>query len=112
MGPTLRAAIDAAYQAFGRYGVGPQLEVCSCCVSESAVAALVATPLRELPAELLCEFTDSAHGEGRVEEVKYFLPRYFELLAQGEETSHIGVSLKRLGECDWLSWPRDEALVV
>src|SRR5262245_11144433 len=77
--------------------------------------ALVATPLRAIPSALLAEYTNSAHGydDGRiVTELRYFLPRYFDLIAAGDPPDHMGldICLRRLGDAGYReNWPRPEA---
>jgi hypothetical protein len=106
---------------FGRYRIGNTLEVCHCpvCMTEEAERRLLATPLADIPATLLAEYTNSAHGydDGRIaDELRYLLPRYFELIAAGDpphpslETS---LCLDRLGYADWGDrWPAAEAAAI
>jgi hypothetical protein len=86
MRPELRAIIDDAYDVFGGYRVRHSLSVCHCnsCMTVEHEQLLLKTPLREIPSHLLAEYTGSAHSrdDGPVaRERRYFLPRYFELLA-------------------------------
>ena len=106
-------AVEQAYEVFAQYSVGSRLDVCRCSVcmdDEDIERQLTTTPLRNISAELLCEFTNSAHAAGRATEVKYFLPRYFDLLAMRQQTSHNGteMALGRLAESDWETWPANE----
>jgi hypothetical protein len=114
--PALQDAVEAAYQVFAGYQAGPRLAVCHCpcCMSDETEAALLAADRRAVSRELLCEFTNSAHGAGNPDQVRYFLPRYLELLAQGEETSVLGLetSLGRLREVAWEAWPEAEVQVI
>lgn len=116
-GPELAEVVEEAYRVFGDRRVGRRLHVCRCavCFGDDATveAALVSTPLRDIPAATLAEYTNSAHGWH--EEMEYFLPRYLDLLARGEEVSHIGFeySLSRLSYADWReTWPAAEREVV
>jgi hypothetical protein len=76
------------------------------------------TPLREIPTDVLAEYTNSAHGwdDGPVaREMRYFLPRYFELLARNDPPDMMGIDicLRRLGYAGWRGkWPDAEAGVV
>jgi hypothetical protein len=113
------AVIDNAYRVFARYKLGGRIIVCKCpsCVGPQAERELIKTPLRALSAETLAEYTNSAHDwDGKVEEdLKYFLPRYFELLALGQVPSTIGVDtcLRRLSNADYrTTWPEAEAKAV
>ena len=121
MTPELAAAVEHAYRVFARYTLGDDLIVCRCnvCVdSPETERVLVSTPLRELAAEWLAEYTNSAHGydEGRIaDELRHFLPRYFDLIALGASPCHIGLAyaLTRLGEADYRThWPAAEAAAI
>ena len=92
MSPELSAAIEDAYRVFARYRIGGDLVVChcNCCMAEEAERELVATPLRNVPSPRSPKYTNSAHGydEGRIaDELRYFLPRYLELIAAGDRPS-------------------------
>lgn len=116
MHPDVQAAVDTAYRVFARYDVREGLVVCRCdaCVAPQVERTLIVLPLREIPASLLGEYTNSAHVWTPVvaDQLRYFLPRYFELLAVGEIPNALGMEtcLIRLHEADWrTSWPRAEA---
>ncbi|MBR1280988.1 hypothetical protein JQ597_02930 [Bradyrhizobium sp. AUGA SZCCT0177] len=112
----LTVAIEEAYRVFGAYRLGRDLVVCHCrcCMTEETERQLVNTPLRSIPADLLAEYTNSAHDydDGQVaRELRYFLPRYFELIAARDYPDHIGldICLRRLGQADHRNkWPRAE----
>src|SRR5262249_38576889 len=76
------------------------------------------TPLREVPAALLAEYTASAHSwdDGPVaREFRYFLPRYLELIAVNDPPDTLGleICLRRLGRSTWReTWPRQEQDVI
>lgn len=116
MFPELRTTIENAYAVFGPFGnPGRALTVCHCpsCMSEANKAQLLETPLREIDAPLLAEYTNSAHGWS--DQIRYFLPRYFELIAAGDPPHHCGtiVCLTRLREGDWReAWPEAEVAAV
>ena len=99
----LRAAIENAYAVFPEMKWrGRNATVCFCCVSELNARDLAKTPRRELTADLVSAYLGSAHhvDEGSAaQEVRHFLPRILELLAQGEEVSMSGAecALIRLG---------------
>ncbi|CAN7458094.1 hypothetical protein LJR220_004129 [Bradyrhizobium sp. LjRoot220] len=112
----LAVAIEEAYRVFGAYRLGHDLIACHCrcCMTEEEERQLVKTPLRSIPADLLAEYTNSAHDydDDRVaRELRYFLPRYFELIAAHDYPDHIGldICLRRLGQADYRNkWPRAE----
>lgn len=112
----LARVVADAYEAFSPYKVSGSLDVCRCntCMDEATEKYLRTTPLRKISVGGLCEFTNSAHGEGRLEEVKYFLPRYFDVMSQGDACSFLEgtYSLDRLRHWDWRIWPENEARVV
>ena len=99
----LRAAIENAYAVFPEMKWrGRIATVCPCCVSDLNARDLAKTPRRELTADLVSEYLGSAHhvDEGSAaQEVRHFLPRIFEFLAEGEEVSLSGneCALIRLG---------------
>ncbi len=117
MNEALAAAVEAAYRTFARYRVGNRLRVCHCpvCMTEETERQLVATPLRRIPADLLAEFTNSAHDteadQPEADELRHFLPRYFELIAAGDPPDGLGleICLRRLGRSGFRAvWPKAE----
>ena len=116
----LRAVVEDAYRVFSAYRIGGRLTVCNCnvCMHVDTERALAQTPLREIPSSLLAEYTNSAHGydEDQIAtELRYFLPRYFELIANQDPPDHLGLDqcLRRLGEASYRAkWPKDEAEVI
>ena len=120
MRPQLHAVIQEAYEVFGDYRVRHSLSVChcNCCMTEEDEPDLLKAPLRDIPANLLAEYTNSAHAwdDGPVaREMRYFLPRYFELLAIDDPPDNGGVDicLRRLGYASWRAkWPDRECDVI
>lgn len=116
----LNDAIEDAYRIFERYELPLPLRVCYCdvCVSQETARLLVETPLRLIPVELLSEYTSSAHGydeEMHGTSLRYFLPRYFELIAlnQAPYNNDLPQCLTRLGEADYRhNWAKAEALII
>ncbi len=108
----LRRAIEHAYDIFPEMKWrGRNATVCKCCVSELNARDLAKIARRELDAELIGEYLGSAHHveEGSAaQEVRHFLPRIFQLLAEGEETSLSGneCALIRLGK-GALGWGKE-----
>jgi hypothetical protein len=79
-------AVARSYDVFGKYAPGDKLVACYCnvCMAPETEALLRTTPLREISSKLLAEYTNSAHGyeQGQIaNDLRYLLPRYFELLA-------------------------------
>lgn len=120
MTPELQRIVADSYGIFARHVIDCDLAVChcACCMTPETMRELVSTPLREISAALLAEYTNSAHGwdDDRVaREMRFFLPRYLELIASYEPPDHIGldICLRRMGRGGWRGkWPGDEEAVV
>lgn len=118
--PALRVAIENAYRVFSDYRIGTRLHVCRCnvCMDDESEREIVTTPLRDLRAYALAEYTNSAHDwqDGVVDiEMRHFLPRYFELIAQHDPPDNIGmdICLRRLRDAKWRSrWPAAEVAAI
>jgi hypothetical protein len=118
--PELRATIEEAYRIFGGYSVRRSLSVChcNCCMTVETEQELLRTPLREIPYQLLAEYTNSAHDwdDGPVaHQMRYFLPRYFELIAENYSpfAMDIDICLRRLGQAGWREkWPKEEEKII
>jgi hypothetical protein len=79
------------------------LQVCRCavCVDERTLHRLLTTPVRQMERDLLCQYTNSAHGDLiDPDELLYFIPRYLELIAADDEPDYnnSGAVLRRLGD--------------
>ncbi|UYV38917.1 hypothetical protein N4R57_07830 [Rhodobacteraceae bacterium D3-12] len=94
----LAQQIAAAY-GMVRASVSRQLEVCLCpmCMTEEARREIIATPMREMPAALIRDYSNSAHGVPRdLDDLAVFLPRYMELIAAQDEVDDVGVGAELL----------------
>jgi hypothetical protein len=117
---TLPAIVADAYRVFGRYDLGGSLVVCNCpvCMTKEAEAELLRLPLRDIPSGLLAEYTSSAHGwdDGKIAgDMRYFLPRYLELIAADDAPDHMGldICLRRIAGATWrAAWPKAETDVL
>lgn len=117
-GDRLKTAIADAYQRFSAYSLDEPLVYCSCpaCMQPDTAIALQTTPLRQIHAGLLSEYTNSAHAydtELVEPQLKYFLPRYFDLIAAGDPPCYLGLEtcLTRLdGYRD--TWPQIEIKTI
>lgn len=99
---SLRAVIDALYARLPAY-VPPTLSVCLCgvCMTPETLAQIIATPVRDLSPDLIAEYTNSAHAVPQnPDDLRALLPRYLDLMAQGQSVSPhgIGVDLRRFGD--------------
>lgn len=118
--PELKQVIADAYRLFASYSPGSPLVVCHCpvCMTPETAAALLSTPLREITSATLAEYTNSAHewDDSIVSrQMRYFLPRYLELIAAGDPPDQIGLSacLRRIATAHWRqAWPVAEVSVL
>lgn len=119
--PALRSAIEAGYDVFGRYRRQIPLNICRCavCVDKDNEDRLSRTPLRQIPATLMGQYTASAHLYDPAldgETFRHFLPRYFELIAHGTPPDCFGdvaYCLSRLSLTDFRqAWPAGEMAVI
>jgi len=117
----LNAAVAAAYLAFAGYRPGDQFAVCRCplCLPQLYEERLLSTPLREIEREWLCEYTGAADVDESSpaldDEVRYFLSRYFELIAAGDYPHYQDwePTLRRLGKRNFRHrWPAAEVAVI
>jgi hypothetical protein len=109
----LEEQIEHSYTLFEKYTIEKTLYVCKrCCVSDSDEAALVNTPLRQITAQQLrCGYFESArnHSDQELWEMKHFLPRVLELMANFEvpdvspETVFYRLNLEKRDK-----WPSEE----
>lgn len=114
--PALIAALGVAWRVFDRPAPA-NLGVCTaCCMAPALAAEILATPARALTPHHLREWLAAAY-DNRPERAPllWLLPRMFELLAEGQEISHLGpeVVLARLPATGFPeSWPQDEVDAV
>jgi hypothetical protein len=98
----LFAAVEALYR-LAPDRVPPTLTVCHCpvCMTKATLARIVATPVRDLPPDLVREYSNSAHGDPPdVLDLVALIPRYLDLIAQDIEVDYnsVGADLKRFGD--------------
>jgi hypothetical protein len=111
MTPQLKEIIEKAYKVFSKYKVSKPLDICTfCCATEIEESNLIQLNVKEIPAELLMIYNDSAQTEKtEIEEIKHFLPRYLDLIAQYDFPSHsTELALKRLGPYSKDEWNPEE----
>ena len=117
MAPLLQEVIDAAYELFAPYTVGATLEVCKvCCVSDAEEQELLRTPLRTVSGEVLNAgyfYSAYSYSEREHWEMKHFLPRLLELVAQFDFPMHsTEITLARLELHRHAAWPASERALV
>lgn len=98
----LRATVEAMYRLSPTH-VPKTLMVCRCpvCMSGETLAAIIATPVRNLAPALVQEYSNSAHGTPTdSDDLNALLPRYLDLIAQDIEVnwSSVGADLQRFGD--------------
>lgn len=114
----LRRIIAAAYELFAPYKLGTSLAVCkACCVTDAEEQALLTTPLRETPSDMLWRgYYESAcyHTERELWEMKHFLPRVLELVSQFDYPCHsTEITFLRLDLDQPAGWlPTERALLA
>lgn len=99
----LKDAVDLAFSAFKREAPNGPLNVCTgCCMAPELELEMRTLPLRKLSAHHFYEYSDGAMGtlEQPPEETRYFMPRLFELMAEGANL-HFATELTfdRVGRC-------------
>lgn len=112
----MREAVERLYSVFRIYKA-PQhmLDVCiQCCMDPKLEAQMRHLPLRALTAKHFYEYNTSAMSNRQTaDEIKYLLPRLFELLGQGAELHHsIEVTLQRIGNCDPAAFSERERTAI
>lgn len=109
---SLQRAVQRTYKVFGRHRApaGP-LNVCTgCCMPARLEAEMRQLPLAKLTALHFREYCEGAVGNlDQAAEVKYLLPRWLDLLAQGESLRlTIELALDRVGQCPRESFSTEE----
>lgn len=98
----LKNTIVDCYRQFAGYDAPSELDVCTaCCVELKIEEEMRTLPLSELTEKHFYQYNSSAKGDVQpVDEIKYYLPRMLELLAEGKEI-HFATELylDRLGRC-------------
>jgi hypothetical protein len=99
----LKDAVARGYELFSPYKIASTLETCACpvCMTEDLRLEIIATPIADMPQELIQQYSNSAHGVAQnLDDMKAILPRYLDLMAQDEEVDFTGVGteLHRFGD--------------
>lgn len=105
----LQHAIESLYAVFARYPRPDVVDGCYHCVSVEDKAKLNAHPLRELGDEELGRYSTKALTTwGEVDDLRHFLPRIFELVAEGSYGANPEIVIGKLAIGEWKTWPPDE----
>lgn len=111
MNSELKIIVEKAYSIFSNYTVSKPIDACTiCCVTEEEENYLIHTPLKEITRDALAHYQDSAQPKTlNLEETKYFLPRFLELVAEFDYPSHSAeLSLTRVGHFSKENWTKEE----
>ncbi|MBK9381586.1 MAG: hypothetical protein IPN39_09675 [Chitinophagaceae bacterium] len=107
----LTEIIDKSYGLFAKYNPKKPLDICTdCCMKPEDEAKLASLPVRQIPKDLLADYNDGAKpNKTTIEEVKHFLPRYLDLIAQFQFPTHSAeLSFSRLIPFDKTEWTKQE----
>ncbi len=99
--------VENIYSSFSKYRANRPLDICTnCCMTLENENLLASLPLKNISKELLAEYNDGAcTGLTPINELKHFLPRYLDLIAQFEFPTHSSpIALKRLDPFDKNEW--------
>jgi hypothetical protein len=108
-------SLEQLYETFSSYTFRPDMPCCiPHCFDQSEIEFLGSKPLCKLTAEELSSFTSSLMLTcGETPDLKYFLPRVFELAAQNAFVwPNPEIVLGKLSRAQWKDWPEDERKAV
>lgn len=115
-GTSLEGAVQEVYRVFSHYRApAGMLDVCTgCCMDAALEQEMRRLPLHLLTREHFYQYNDSAKSAVQpADEIKYYLPRMLELLAQGASLHHsTELYLDRLGRCEAGAHSVDEAAAL
>lgn len=104
-GMELQSTIGRLYQVFQPYRLGPDFSGCDHCVDPRETEHLTKTPLRDLSLEDLRRYAFKAMTTwGEVTHFKHFLPRLFELAADGPLDFELEILFGKLEYAKWEEW--------
>lgn len=107
--------INKAYRIFSKYKLKEELDLCShCCTTKDERQKLKTLDLKQIPYELIyIHNTAATSNKPPIEEFKYFLPRYLELISENKFPSHsIELSLKRFKHYELTEFTNEEINLV
>ena len=112
----LNQSLDRLYDVFGHcHAPKAMLDVCiACCMDADLEKEMRRVPLHKLTEKHFYAYNGTAKSRVQpVDELRYFLPRLLELLAEGAELHHsTELYLERLGNCDWSAFSPDECAAI
>lgn len=113
--PAMQALIEQIYHTFRRYRVPQKFVVCcEYCLSQQEQKALRSTSLRAIPYSLINAWNSSPGPDPQnSDEVRYFLPRLLEFVAQGHfDNIHVVFSQRRINLANKENWRADERAIL
>ncbi len=113
--PTLPEALARLHSVFEAVPAPASLSYCDHCVTDEAIAALLAhRPRSTIPAELIQPYLSNlvVHTAGSPADARYFAPRFLELLATGGLTWPDLPSVARYLASAMADWPSQEREAV
>ena len=84
----MNTLIAKIYECFSQYSIEEIHGVCTyCCINEDSVRAIEKSPLNSLANSTISDYLDAAENDPdtMVSEIKYLLPRIFELFNENQE---------------------------
>lgn len=109
----LPTATEALYQTFAKYPANPTMDGCPCCVSDKHKSTLHSKRLRQLQDEDIHRYAFKAMTTwGDVGDFKHYLPRIFELKANGVYVVDTFVILGKLEYGNWKDWDELEQSTI
>jgi hypothetical protein len=107
---SLDSALSQLYAVFRDVPVPSGICGCRCevCISDDTASFLVSTSLRDIPADRIQGYAESAlKTVGCVEDYMYFLPRIMEITCRDPDWwPTIEVTGENIAECQPASWPK------
>lgn len=108
------AIIDVLYEVLAPYRLGTAIDGCEHCVTAGMSEDLLSTPLRQLTAEQLSNFSLKAMTTwGTQQDFKHFLPRLLELAyIDPLELDWLEAFFGKLEMASWREWPAPERRAI
>lgn len=107
--------VNRLYQQFAIYDAHLPLDVCThCCMFPEDVTLLANCPVRSIPKALLQEYVNGASSHKTpTDELKHFLPKWFELIANFDFPSFaVEITIQRFATISKEEWTDTEFQLV
>lgn len=83
--------VEKIYTVFSKYPKPKYLQICNCesCMPDETHDRILKTSLKDISLDDICSYNDScALQDMNFDEIKYFIPRYLDLIAKSKIPSH------------------------